>query len=116
MRGHGRLPAEERVCSCGAVQTEIHVLESCPLTSDIRAWVSEVNYMTGMGHEPKRLHVNMLKKISYDAAATAKYAAAATARYAASPPPPLQSSPGRGRRDSCGHQPNDQVLAVGIIY
>ena len=31
----GRLPVEERLCPCGGVQTELHVLESCPLTYDI---------------------------------------------------------------------------------
>ena len=35
-RGRGRLPMEERLCPCGAVQTEVHVIESCPLTNDIR--------------------------------------------------------------------------------
>ena len=35
-RGRGRLPVEERLCPCGSVQTEIHVLESCPLTNNIR--------------------------------------------------------------------------------
>lgn len=29
-RGRGRIPLEERVCTCGAVQTELHVVESCP--------------------------------------------------------------------------------------
>lgn len=36
-RGRGRLPVEERLCPCGSVQTELHVLECCPLTEDIRA-------------------------------------------------------------------------------
>ncbi len=36
-RGRGRLPAEERLCPCGEVQTEMHVLESCSLTEDVRA-------------------------------------------------------------------------------
>ena len=35
-RGRGRLPPEERLCSCGEIQTERHVVESCPATSDIR--------------------------------------------------------------------------------
>ena len=35
-RGRGRLPLEERLCSCGAIQTELHVVESCPLTQPIR--------------------------------------------------------------------------------
>ena len=36
-RGWGRLEVAERLCPCGAVQTELHVLESCPLTRDVRA-------------------------------------------------------------------------------
>ena len=35
-RGRGRLKVAERLCPCGAVQTELHVLESCPLTQDVR--------------------------------------------------------------------------------
>ena len=35
-RGRGRLPIEERLCPCGAVQTELHVFEDCPLTREIR--------------------------------------------------------------------------------
>ena len=35
-RGRGRLEVAERLCPCGAVQTELHVLELCPLTQDIR--------------------------------------------------------------------------------
>lgn len=35
-RGRGRLPVEERLCPCGAVQTELHVLELCPLTQHLR--------------------------------------------------------------------------------
>ena len=35
-RGRGRLPVEERLCVCGQVQTEQHVVEHCPITSDIR--------------------------------------------------------------------------------
>ena len=31
-----RLPVEERLCTCGAVQDEIHVLQSCPLTKYLR--------------------------------------------------------------------------------
>ena len=34
--GWVRLPVEERLCPCGSVQTELHILE-CPLTEDIRA-------------------------------------------------------------------------------
>lgn len=35
-RGRGRLPLEERLCPCGLVQTEIHVVESCPLSLHLR--------------------------------------------------------------------------------
>ena len=35
-RGRGRLPVEERLCVCGGVQTERHVVEDCPLTENIR--------------------------------------------------------------------------------
>ena len=32
-RGRGRLPLEERLCTCGQIQTEVHVIEECPRTS-----------------------------------------------------------------------------------
>ena len=35
-RGRGRLEVSERLCPCGAVQTELHVLEVCPLTRPVR--------------------------------------------------------------------------------
>ena len=35
-RGRGRLPLEERLCSCGEVQTERHVIEHCPRTMALR--------------------------------------------------------------------------------
>ena len=35
-RGRGRLPIEERLCTCGSVQTERHVIEECPRTQHIR--------------------------------------------------------------------------------
>ena len=35
-RGRGRLPMEERLCPCGLVQTETHVIETCPLSSTLR--------------------------------------------------------------------------------
>ena len=35
-RGRGRLPVEERLCPCGEVQTELHVVESCVLTQPLR--------------------------------------------------------------------------------
>lgn len=35
-RGRGRLPVEERLCLCGEIQTEKHVVEDCPVSADIR--------------------------------------------------------------------------------
>ena len=35
-RGRSRLPMEERLCSCGEIQTENHVVRDCPLTLNIR--------------------------------------------------------------------------------
>lgn len=35
-RGRGRLPVEERLCECGLVQTERHVIEQCPKTHQLR--------------------------------------------------------------------------------
>ena len=35
-RGRGRLPMDERLCSCSEIQTEDHVLSDCPLTQYIR--------------------------------------------------------------------------------
>ena len=35
-RGRGRLPIEERLCACGRVQSEAHVVEECPRTEQIR--------------------------------------------------------------------------------
>ncbi len=35
-RGRGRLPVEERLCECGLIQTERHVIEVCPLTAHLR--------------------------------------------------------------------------------
>ena len=34
--GRDRLPVEERLCRCGAVQDELHVIEACPETEDLR--------------------------------------------------------------------------------
>ena len=34
--GRGRLPLEERLCQCGEVQTERHVVKDCPFTQHIR--------------------------------------------------------------------------------
>ena len=35
-RGRGRLPLEERLCSCGLVQSEEHVISICPHSQQIR--------------------------------------------------------------------------------
>ena len=35
-RGRGRLPLEERLCVCGDIQTERHVVEVCTLSENIR--------------------------------------------------------------------------------
>ena len=35
-RWNRRLPVEARLCQCGSVHTELHVLECCPFTEDIR--------------------------------------------------------------------------------
>ena len=35
-RGRGRLPIQERLCTCGEIQTERHVTEYCPMTEHIR--------------------------------------------------------------------------------
>ena len=35
-RGRGRLPVEERLCVCGAVQTKRHVVQDCVLSEDVR--------------------------------------------------------------------------------
>ena len=34
-RGRGHLPVEERLCECGRIQTERHVIEECPKTQYI---------------------------------------------------------------------------------
>ena len=35
-RGRGRLPIEERLCTCGEIQSEKHVVEECPRTEYLR--------------------------------------------------------------------------------
>ena len=35
-RGRGRLPMEERLCSCGHIQSEEHVISSCPHSQSLR--------------------------------------------------------------------------------
>ena len=35
-RGRGRLPMEERLCTCCLVQSEEHIINECPLSQSIR--------------------------------------------------------------------------------
>ena len=35
-RGRGHLPLEERLCLCGDIQTEVHVVQHCPFTLHLR--------------------------------------------------------------------------------
>ena len=35
-RGRGRLPVEERLCPCGQIQTEGHIIENCLISLQIR--------------------------------------------------------------------------------
>ena len=35
-RGRGRLPLEERLCRCGNIQTEKHVIEQCAVSTQLR--------------------------------------------------------------------------------
>ena len=39
-----RTPREGRLCPCGEVQDEIHVIKNCVLLRDIRERYSEINY------------------------------------------------------------------------
>ena len=35
-RGRGRLPIEERLCPCGQIQTEAHIIENCLMSLQVR--------------------------------------------------------------------------------
>ena len=39
-----RIPVEQRLCTCGEVQTEQHVLLSCPLSEPIRETFRNLNF------------------------------------------------------------------------
>ena len=41
-----RIPRERRLCNCGHIQDEDHVLLKCTLLSDIRMRFASLNYMT----------------------------------------------------------------------
>ena len=62
-RGRGRLPLEERLCQCGAVQTEQHVVQYCPLSQHLRisySFTDIPDLFTG------RLNQNITCKIIHD--------------------------------------------------
>ena len=59
-RGRARLPIEERLCVCGLVQNERHIIESCPLTQNIRkanGIVSMEDLFTGCNDHSKTCRV-----------------------------------------------------------
>ena len=62
-RGRGRLPMEERLCPCGQIQTELHVIEDCPLTSEVRrqyafnSWQNLQSPEIGDGRTVKIVHM-----------------------------------------------------------
>ena len=39
-----RMPRERRLCSCGEIQDELHVLIRCPLLDDVRRLFSEIHF------------------------------------------------------------------------
>ena len=39
-----RVPYNDRLCPCGTVQTEDHIICKCPLTADIRSENSDMNF------------------------------------------------------------------------
>ena len=39
-----RTPRERRLCPCGEVQDEVHVIKNCVLLRDVRARYSDINY------------------------------------------------------------------------
>ena len=49
-RGRGRLSMEERLCPCGAIQTELYVLEAFPLTDTVRTHYGFVSWYQLMHH------------------------------------------------------------------
>ena len=42
-RGRGILPMEERLCSCGLIQTEEHVVSYCPVSQNLRDYYNFSN-------------------------------------------------------------------------
>ena len=41
-----RIPREERLCACGDIQTETHVLINCLLSADLRLTYPRLNFNT----------------------------------------------------------------------
>ena len=39
-----RLPREQRLCQCGAIQDELHMVSSCPLTEPVRVKYPDMNF------------------------------------------------------------------------
>ena len=40
-----RIPKQERLCTCGAIQTEQHVLLNCPVTEFLRELFPSLDFM-----------------------------------------------------------------------
>ncbi|MPD04645.1 hypothetical protein E2C01_100343 [Portunus trituberculatus] len=61
-RGRGRIPLEERLSVCGQVQTEAHVITSCPLFQHLRYLHSFSNIKELF----KSFPINVSCKVIYD--------------------------------------------------
>ena len=62
-RGRGRLPVEERLCPCGEIQTEEHVVNSCPLSQHIR---DEYEFTSIADLMSDKFSIETVCKIIYD--------------------------------------------------
>ena len=62
-RGRGRLPVEERLCPCGDIQTEVHVINNCPLSQHVRD-VYEFTSITDLMSD--KFSIETVCKIIYD--------------------------------------------------
>lgn len=65
-----RIPRESRLCSCGAVQTEEHVVCFCPLTAHVR---QKFNLNISRVGEINSLDVPMISKLVYECANILKF-------------------------------------------
>ena len=59
-RGRGRLPIDERLCSCGQIQTEVHIVEDCPISLQVRQTHDITTSLANL----------MLSRIDYDKVCT----------------------------------------------